>query len=123
MFVISSLLDLPRANECIKMFLNVGGAVLGIAILTAINDSVASEKGGKQDPNAALAGQRAGYYGAIAMCAIGFIVSIFFAHSKKDEASEELKSLSDSDESRSNYSRRSERSENETMETSPGGGI
>ncbi|KAI0544202.1 aminotriazole resistance protein [Xylaria curta] len=61
-----------------NMFLNVGGAVLGVALLTVINDSVASSHGGKDVPSAVLAGFRAGYYGAIAMTIIGFVCSIFF---------------------------------------------
>lgn len=60
------------------MFLNVGGAVLGVAILTVISDSVASDKGGKSNPQANLEGYRAGYYASIAMFAIVFILSFFF---------------------------------------------
>lgn len=67
------------------MFLNVGGAVLGVAVLTVISDSVASNHGGKSNPQANLEGYRAGYYAAIAMIAIGFILSIFFAHKKGQE--------------------------------------
>lgn len=68
-----------------EMFLNVGGAVLGVAVLTVINDSVTSNNGGKGNSDAALDGYRAGYYGAIAMAAIGLICSIFFTQPKKDE--------------------------------------
>ncbi|KAI0190563.1 aminotriazole resistance protein [Astrocystis sublimbata] len=67
-----------------NMFLNVGGAVLGVAVLTVINDSVVSNNGGKGDPNAILAGFRAGYYGAIAMSALGLLSSIFFTIPKTD---------------------------------------
>ncbi|RAL09633.1 MFS transporter [Aspergillus homomorphus CBS 101889] len=62
-----------------NMFLNVGGATLGVAVLTVISDSVATKYGGKNDTQALLEGYRAGYYGAIAMIAIGFVVSFFFA--------------------------------------------
>ncbi|KAF7554781.1 hypothetical protein G7Z17_g2661 [Cylindrodendrum hubeiense] len=65
-----------------RMFLNVGGAVLGVAVLTVITDAVTSNKGGKQDPDALLEGYRAGYYGAIAMSAIGFILAFFFPAKK-----------------------------------------
>ncbi|KAK7421372.1 hypothetical protein QQX98_002266 [Neonectria punicea] len=65
-----------------NMFLNVGGAVLGVAVLTVISDSVTSNKGGKQDPDALLEGYRAGYYGAIAMSAMGLILAIFFPPKK-----------------------------------------
>lgn len=58
------------------MFLNVGGAVLGVAVLTVISDSVASNHGGKNNPQANLEGYRARYYAAIAMIAIGFIISL-----------------------------------------------
>ncbi|KAF4991223.1 hypothetical protein FDECE_14115 [Fusarium decemcellulare] len=61
-----------------NMFLNVGGAVLGVAVLTAICDSVTSSEGGKQSPVALLDGYRAGYYGAIGMSGVGLIVALFF---------------------------------------------
>lgn len=91
-----------------QMFLNVGGAVLGVALLTVINDSVASKHGGPDDPDAALAGYRAGYYGAIAMSVIGLVCSVFFTHPKKKEvgpvtrrSSEELPSGDTSENSQS----------------------
>ncbi|OJJ96301.1 hypothetical protein ASPACDRAFT_47071 [Aspergillus aculeatus ATCC 16872] len=61
-----------------NMFLNVGGAVLGVAVLTVISNSVASNHGGVENPRAALDGYRAGYYGAIAMAALGVVLSFFF---------------------------------------------
>ena len=67
------------------MFLNVGGAVLGVAVLTVISDSVTSNYGGKSNPVANLQGYRAGYYGALAMIAIGFILSIFFYQKEQQE--------------------------------------
>ncbi|KJZ80420.1 hypothetical protein HIM_00270 [Hirsutella minnesotensis 3608] len=67
-----------------NMFLNVGGAVLGVAVLTVISDSVTSNNGGKQDSKALLEGYRAGYYGAIAMAAIGFVLAVFFKSKKSD---------------------------------------
>lgn len=60
------------------MFLNVGGAVLGVAVLTVISDSVGN------NGNNALEGYRAGYYAAIAMAAIGLVISLFFAPSKRE---------------------------------------
>lgn len=71
------------------MFLNVGGAVLGVAVLTVISDSVAWKNGGKSNPQANLEGYRAGYYAAIAMIAIGFILSIFFAHNKGQQGEQQ----------------------------------
>ena len=69
------------------MFLNVGGAVLGVAVLTVISDSVASKSnhGGKSNQVANLEGYRAGYYGALAMIAIGFILSFFFYQKEQEE--------------------------------------
>ena len=67
------------------MFLNVGGAVLGVAVLTVISDSVASNHGGKSNPEANLEGYRAGYYGALAMIAIGFILSLFFSRKEQQQ--------------------------------------
>ena len=67
------------------MFLNVGGAVLGVAVLTVISDSVTLNYGGKSNPVANLEGYRAGYYGALAMIAIGFILSIFFYQKEQQE--------------------------------------
>lgn len=67
------------------MFLNVGGAVLGVAVLTVISDSVASNHGGNSNPDANLEGYRAGYYGALAMIVIGFILSVFFYQKEQQE--------------------------------------
>ena len=67
------------------MFLNVGGAVLGVAVLTVISDSVTLNYGGKSNPVANLEGYRAGYYGALAMIAIGFVLSVFFYQKEKQE--------------------------------------
>ena len=53
------------------MFINVGGAVLGLAVLTVIRDSVTANHGGEGKPSALLAGFRAGYYGSMAMCVLG----------------------------------------------------
>ncbi|KAK7432506.1 hypothetical protein QQZ08_001071 [Neonectria magnoliae] len=74
--------EMTTGGSAYLMFLNVGGAVLGVAVLTVISDSVTSNKGGKQNPDALLEGYRAGYYGAIAMSAIGLILAIFFPPKK-----------------------------------------
>lgn len=78
------------------MFFNVGGAVLGVAVLTVITDSVTSNKGGKQNSDALLEGYRAGYYGAIAMSAIGLLLAVFFP-SKKASVPEKPKEDSPTD--------------------------
>lgn len=66
------------------MFHNVGGAVLGVAVLTFISDSMALMHGGNGDMQAILEGYRAGYYDAISMVAIG-LVSFSFAHTKQEK--------------------------------------
>ena len=38
------------ADLVLKMFLNVGGVVPGVAVLTVISDSITSNKGGKRRP-------------------------------------------------------------------------
>ncbi|KAH7015652.1 aminotriazole resistance protein [Ilyonectria destructans] len=79
-----------------NMFLNVGGAVLGVAVLTVITDSVTSNKGGKQSSDAVLEGYRAGYYSAIGMSAIGLLLAVFFP-SKKASVPEKPKEDSPTD--------------------------
>ena len=59
------------------MFLNVGGAVLGVAVLTVIDNSVESMQGGAGNFRARLKGYRAVYYGAITLCALAAILSFF----------------------------------------------
>ncbi|RAH48785.1 MFS general substrate transporter [Aspergillus brunneoviolaceus CBS 621.78] len=61
-----------------NMFLNVGGAVLGVAVLTVISNSVTANHGGEENPRAALNGYRAGHYAAIAMAALRVVLSLFF---------------------------------------------
>ena len=59
------------------MSLNVGGAVLGVAVLTVIDNSVESMQGGANKFQARLKGYRAAYYGAITLCALAAILSIY----------------------------------------------
>lgn len=66
------------------MFLNVGGAVLGVAILTAISNAVTSREGGEENLQALLDGYRAGYYTAIAMSGLGFVLAFFFYEEPTD---------------------------------------
>ena len=72
--------DLPglTSHVDVQMFLNVGGAVLGVAVLTVISNSVTANHGGEENPRAALNGYRAGYYAAIAMAALRVVLSLFF---------------------------------------------
>lgn len=50
-----------------------------------ISDSVALSHDGKSDPVANLEGYWAGYYGALAMIAIGFVLSVFFYQKQQQE--------------------------------------
>ncbi|KFG77667.1 putative aminotriazole resistance protein [Metarhizium anisopliae] len=65
-----------------NMFLNVGGAVVGVALLTVISNTVTSNEGGKTHPGALLAGYRAGYYTSIAMTGIGVFASLLLEDKK-----------------------------------------
>ncbi|KAF2971663.1 hypothetical protein GQX73_g1883 [Xylaria multiplex] len=60
-----------------NMALNVGGAVLGVAVLTVISNSVADQHGGSLLVEARLRGYQAAYYGAVAWAALGTLVSIY----------------------------------------------
>lgn len=59
------------------MSLNVGGAVLGVAVLTVISNSVALQHGGSTLVEARLRGYQAAYYGAVAWAALGTLVSVY----------------------------------------------
>jgi hypothetical protein len=59
------------------MCLNVGGAVLGVAVLTVIADSVTVQHGGSLVVEARLRGYQAAYYGAVAWAAIGTVISLY----------------------------------------------
>ena len=75
------------------MSLQVGGAVLGVAVLTVIDNSVESMKGGPSSASARLKGYQAAYYGAIAFSGLGALLSLFtpmkVAPSKIDSSPEE----------------------------------
>lgn len=58
------------------MCLNIGGAVLGIALSTLVFDSVASKRGGN-NPHARLDGYRAGYYLCLGFCGLAMLLSFF----------------------------------------------
>ncbi|KAI1163812.1 aminotriazole resistance protein [Nemania serpens] len=60
-----------------NMSLNVGGAVLGVAVLTVISNSVALQHGGSTLVEARLRGYQAAYYGAVAWAALGTLVSVY----------------------------------------------
>ncbi|KAF9636612.1 aminotriazole resistance protein [Lasiodiplodia theobromae] len=82
-----------------NMCLNVGGAVLGVAVLTVIDNSVTANNGGQKDAQARLDGYRAGYYGAIFMCGLAIILSVLAIRPKKGAdatADEQCEAESDS---------------------------
>lgn len=68
------------------MCLNVGGAVLGVAVLTVIDNSVTANHGGQGDAQARPDGYRAGYYGALFMCGLATILSVLTIRPNKDAA-------------------------------------
>ncbi|EWY84485.1 hypothetical protein FOYG_11934 [Fusarium oxysporum NRRL 32931] len=79
-----------------NMFLNVGGAVLGVALLTLVSDTVASNKGGESSSSARLDGYRAGYYTCIGMSALGFVLSFPFKGKEDAQAHQAQDSAEDS---------------------------
>ena len=75
------------------MALNIGGAVLGVAVLTVIDDSVTSNNGGLASASARLRGYQAAYYASAAWAALAFILSGFFITSHKNAADQQDLSL------------------------------
>lgn len=75
-------LPFEKLRSMKQMFLNVGGAVLGVALLTVVDDSVTLKEGGPENARARLAGYRAGYHGALAMAVLGLVISFFFSEAK-----------------------------------------
>lgn len=69
-------------------------------MLTVISESVAPMHGGKGDTRANLENYRAEYYGAIAMVAIGLVVSFFFflPHTKQEKQQQENQNQETKDE-------------------------
>ena len=61
------------------MSLQVGGAVLGVAILTVIDNSVESMEGGQGSASARRKGDQAVYYGAVALSRSAALLSFFTA--------------------------------------------
>ncbi|KAI1111373.1 aminotriazole resistance protein [Nemania sp. NC0429] len=60
-----------------NMFLNIGGAVLGVAIMTLISDSVALNNQWRGGAQARLDGYRAAYYYSLGLSALATIPSVF----------------------------------------------
>src|SRR5881628_1949290 len=71
------------------MFLNVGGAVLGVAFITLISDSVSLNHG--SGAQARLDGYRAGFYYALGLSALATIPSVFGMPSGKGPADAKAK--------------------------------
>nr|POE79795.1 drug resistance protein [Quercus suber] len=72
-----------------NMFLNVGGAVLGVALLTAISNAVTNAQGGSRNARAALHGYQAGYYTMVGMAGVGIFVAMFYKVKKQDVEQEQ----------------------------------
>ena len=64
------------------MFLNVGGALLGVAFLTVIDNSVVLVHGGDQQASARFAGYKSAYYGAVALCGFGMVLSLLIRETR-----------------------------------------
>ena len=87
------------------MSLNVGGAVLGVAVLTVIANSVTSDQGGPNQDLARLRGYRAAYYGTVALGVLGTILSLVAMRlwsSRPNVANEQQPHPSDNDKDESN---------------------
>ncbi|KAI1261345.1 aminotriazole resistance protein [Xylariaceae sp. FL1019] len=69
-----------------NMFLNIGGAVLGVGLITLVADAVTQNNGPRDSPSALLAGYRAGYYYALGLSVLATIPSVFGMPSKKQLA-------------------------------------
>ncbi|TGJ79879.1 hypothetical protein E0Z10_g8897 [Xylaria hypoxylon] len=74
-----------------NMFLNIGGAVLGVAIITLTSNSVALNNGSHNRAAALLDGYRAGYYYALGLSGLATILSVFGMPSKRQLANAETK--------------------------------
>lgn len=59
------------------MALNVGGAVLGVAVLTVISNSITSNYGGQESLDARIQGYRASYYGAIGWSGLAILIAAY----------------------------------------------
>ncbi|PSR81371.1 aminotriazole resistance protein [Coniella lustricola] len=71
-----------------NMSLNIGGAVLGMAILTVVANSVTNSHGGQSFIGARLRGYQASYYGAIAWSVLATLISaylVFKQHRKAEK--------------------------------------
>lgn len=59
------------------MSLQIGGAVFGFAVLTAIYNGVVNLHGGPNNAHARLLGYRAAFYGAIGLAVFGAVLSFY----------------------------------------------
>lgn len=71
------------------MSLQVGGAVLGVAVLTVIDNSVESMRGGQGSASARRKGYQAACYGAVTLSGLAALLSFFTAAKANPEESTE----------------------------------
>ena len=69
--------DQGSVSGVYNMCLNVGGAVLGVAVVTVVANSVTDGKGGVGKAGARLKGYRAGYWACVGMCGVAGMVSVW----------------------------------------------
>lgn len=71
--------DQGAAASIFNVALQVGGSVLGLAVLTAIAEGIQRTYGGPEVPSASLGdvGFRSVYYSCVILCGIGFFLSVF----------------------------------------------
>lgn len=95
------------------MSLQVGGAVLGVAMLTVIDNSVESMQGGQSSARARRKGYQAAYYGAIALAGLATLLAFFTAakmtSSKTDTGLEQSTEQSTKEVNKSNNKQKEEK--------------
>jgi len=82
------------------MCLNVGGAVLGVALSTLVVDAVSSQPSGN-DARSQLDGYRAGYYLCLGFCGLAMVLSLIMIYisqqqvnkSEPDHSETELRAM------------------------------
>jgi sugar phosphate permease len=68
--------DQGAAAAVFNVAVQVGGSVLGLAILTAVAQGV-TERYGDGTEKVGEIGYRAVYYSCVILCAVGFLISVF----------------------------------------------
>jgi len=77
--------DQGSVSGVYNMCLNVGGAALGVAVVTVVANSVTDGKGGVGKAGARLEGYRAGYWACVRMCGLAVMVSVWGMRVRREE--------------------------------------